>query len=124
MGKYKRNWLVDFPPWSGAKIFRIFTKIHRGYLRQTLVFGQNSALREKINVYFSAVVCNYWQNFGFGEKTGELGFNYMKFGIFLIFPNFLSLFFLSNFLIFPSSATRNATCVYHVYYFVLCFTCS
>ena len=39
------------------------------YLRQTLVFLRNRALREKFNVCFSEFFWQYWQNFYFGKKT-------------------------------------------------------
>ena len=41
------------------------------YLRKTLVFSWNSALREKFNFYFQGVFCKYWQNFLFWRKTGH-----------------------------------------------------
>ena len=41
------------------------------YLKQTLDFMWNTALRENFNFYFSAVFCLYWQNFYFVRKTGH-----------------------------------------------------
>ena len=48
----------------------ITTTIHK-YLRQTLGFMWISALREKFNFFFSAVLSWYWQKFHFGRKNGH-----------------------------------------------------
>ena len=44
-----------------------FTK----YLRLTLVFVRNNALREKFNFCFTRVFCYYKQIFHFGKKTWD-----------------------------------------------------
>ena len=71
------------------------------YLRQTLAFMWNSALREKFNFHFYGVLCWCWQKFSFW--TGHYAIILWHFEIFLIFPNFLRSLVLSN------SETREAT---------------
>ena len=80
----------------------------RKYMRQTLALVWNSALREKFNINFWTFFRLYWRNFHFGRKTGHQAIILSRFGIFLIFPNFL--------VVLSGSATREATRIYHVYY--------
>ena len=62
-----------------------FTK----YLRQTLVFMWNNKIRESFNFHFSAVLCQYQQNFCFGRKNGHQIIILWSFEILLVFLNFL-----------------------------------
>ena len=61
------------------------------YLRQTLVFMWNSAIREKFNFYFSGDFCKYWQKFHFGRRNKHYAWIVLSFEIFLISKDFKSL---------------------------------
>ena len=55
-----------------------FTK----YLRQTLVFMWNSALREKFNFYFCKSFLLVLTKFSFWQEDWALGYHSMKFRLF------------------------------------------
>ena len=82
------------------------------YLRQTLVFMWNSALREKFNFYFFRSFLLVLTKFSFWKNDWALGYNSIKFWNYSDFPNFLSSLISK---VLSCSATPEAARIYHVY---------
>ena len=81
-----------------------FTK----YMRQTLVFMWNSALRKKLSFYFSGVFAKYWKKILCWKEDWALVCNSSKFW------DFPGISYFSK--VLSRSATRVATSIFHVYY--------
>ena len=71
-------------PFWHMEVEKVFT-----YLRLTLVFMWNSALRQKFNFCFSRVFCYYSQNLHLGMGTGSCAIILWGLDTFLVLSNFL-----------------------------------